>query len=351
MARLGGDEFTILLEDIVDVRYAIGVAERIEEALREPFPIDGHEATVTASIGIAVSSGRDATPEDLMRNSDQAMYQAKRKGRARHELFALATATEDRSSAAVTEEGTEGVWRAGRSWRPRSAAEAAIEDAIVIEHAEAAPLDDGDDEEPAGAAVRPRPSARRRPSRSGAGRAGAEPARARAGRARATATRRAREAPESDDALRLRSRAHRGAPAPPAALSPARRNACRAWSTPRNATRRRRLGYGAAGRRSNSRHADPLHRRGMGAEQEPVRAGGIGVGHVREREPALQLDELARLAGELERVGVGPALDRPRELVRDDGQAERDQGQRERERGQRPGRARCARRPGRSSAA
>ena len=54
VARLGGDEFTILLEDIVDVRYAIGVAERIEEALREPFPIDGHEATVTASIGIAV---------------------------------------------------------------------------------------------------------------------------------------------------------------------------------------------------------------------------------------------------------------------------------------------------------
>ena len=88
VARLGGDEFTVLLEDIVDVRYAIGVAERIEEALREPFPIDGHEATVTASIGIAVSSGRDATPEDLMRNSDQAMYQAKRKGRARHELFA-----------------------------------------------------------------------------------------------------------------------------------------------------------------------------------------------------------------------------------------------------------------------
>ena len=38
VARLGGDEFTILLEDIVDVRYAIGVAERIEEALREPVP-------------------------------------------------------------------------------------------------------------------------------------------------------------------------------------------------------------------------------------------------------------------------------------------------------------------------
>ena len=135
VARLGGDEFTILLEDIVDVRYAIGVAERIEEALREPFPIDGHEATVTASIGIAVSSGRDATPEDLMRNSDQAMYQAKRKGRARHELFALGTVTEDRSEG-----------------------EAAPEEALVIEHVDEAPLDDGDDE-PAAAAVAPAPVA------------------------------------------------------------------------------------------------------------------------------------------------------------------------------------------------
>ena len=139
VARLGGDEFTILLEDIVDVRYAIGVAERIEEALHEPFPIDGHEATVTASIGIAVSSGRDATPEDLMRSSDQAMYQAKRKGRARHELFATGTATEDLSPA----EATDG--------------EAAIEEALGIEHAEEAPLVDGYDEEPAAPAVAPAP--------------------------------------------------------------------------------------------------------------------------------------------------------------------------------------------------
>jgi diguanylate cyclase (GGDEF)-like protein len=154
VARLGGDEFTILLEDIVDVRYAIGVAERIEEALREPFPIDGHEATVTASIGIAVSSGRDATPEDLMRSSDQAMYQAKRKGRARHELFAFATTTETRSPAEATEDVPEG--RAGLQVEITQG-EAAIEDAIVIEHAEAAPLDDGDDEAPAGPAVTPAP--------------------------------------------------------------------------------------------------------------------------------------------------------------------------------------------------
>jgi diguanylate cyclase (GGDEF)-like protein len=142
VARLGGDEFTVLLEDIVDVRYAIGVAERIEEALREPFPIDGHEATVTASIGIAVSSGRESTPDDLMRSSDQAMYQAKRRGRARHVLSA---------ERAAPDAGTSAAWprvEEQLAVEEELAAEAAIEDAMLVEHAEAAPLDDGAEEEP-----------------------------------------------------------------------------------------------------------------------------------------------------------------------------------------------------------
>src|SRR5439155_3187475 len=87
VARLGGDEFTVLLEDITDVRYAIRVAERIEEALREPFEIDGQETSVTASIGIAVGTGREATPDELVRNSDRAMYEAKRGGKARYIVF------------------------------------------------------------------------------------------------------------------------------------------------------------------------------------------------------------------------------------------------------------------------
>ena len=91
VARLGGDEFTVLLEDIADVRYAIAVAERIEESLDDPFLIEGEQTRMTASVGIAVSTGRESTPEDLLRDADQAMYQAKRKGRARHELFAGAS--------------------------------------------------------------------------------------------------------------------------------------------------------------------------------------------------------------------------------------------------------------------
>jgi diguanylate cyclase (GGDEF)-like protein len=153
VARLGGDEFTVLLEDIVDVRYAIGVAERIEEALREPFPIDGHEARVTASIGIAVSSGPDTSPEELMRNSDRAMYLAKRKGRARHELFAgSATAAAVRAArmeepaveqAPVEEPPVEQAPVEEPTMEEDAmTAEAAAETAI-IEQAEAAPLDDG----------------------------------------------------------------------------------------------------------------------------------------------------------------------------------------------------------------
>jgi diguanylate cyclase (GGDEF)-like protein len=87
IARLGGDEFTVLLEDITDARYAIRVAERIAEALKEPFQLDGEEASVTASIGIAVGTGRESTTDDLVRRSDQAMYEAKRSGKARYVVF------------------------------------------------------------------------------------------------------------------------------------------------------------------------------------------------------------------------------------------------------------------------
>src|SRR5262249_20086976 len=52
VARLGGDEFAILLDDSGDARQATRVAERIQEALRKPFTIDGNEIFSTVSIGI-----------------------------------------------------------------------------------------------------------------------------------------------------------------------------------------------------------------------------------------------------------------------------------------------------------
>ena len=83
IARLGGDEFTVLLEDITDVRYAIRVAERIAEALKEPFKLDGQEAIGDGEHRDRGRHRRESTPDELVRNSDRAMYEAKRGGKAR----------------------------------------------------------------------------------------------------------------------------------------------------------------------------------------------------------------------------------------------------------------------------
>jgi diguanylate cyclase (GGDEF)-like protein/PAS domain S-box-containing protein len=87
-ARLGGDEFGILLEDVTDMREAAGVAERLIEALRPPFEIDGKTTFVYASVGIALSgdtAGQHAA--ELLRNADVAMFTAKRRGKGRYEFF------------------------------------------------------------------------------------------------------------------------------------------------------------------------------------------------------------------------------------------------------------------------
>ncbi|HXW05371.1 MAG TPA: EAL domain-containing protein [Vicinamibacterales bacterium] len=87
IARLGGDEFTILLEGIRHVSDAVRVAERILENLRQPFEVGGHELFTSASIGIATSETGYEEPEDLLRDADTALYQAKALGKARCEVF------------------------------------------------------------------------------------------------------------------------------------------------------------------------------------------------------------------------------------------------------------------------
>jgi diguanylate cyclase (GGDEF)-like protein/PAS domain S-box-containing protein len=87
VARLGGDEFTLLLEYVADTQEPTRVAERISEKLEAPFNIEGHEVFVTTSIGISLGASGYDKPEDLLRNADVAMYEAKNKGRARHEVF------------------------------------------------------------------------------------------------------------------------------------------------------------------------------------------------------------------------------------------------------------------------
>ena len=87
VARLGGDEFTILVEGKYESKEVIRIAERIQEKFLIPFDLDGHEVYSSASIGILHATENHRLPEDLMRDADTAMYQAKRAGKARHEVF------------------------------------------------------------------------------------------------------------------------------------------------------------------------------------------------------------------------------------------------------------------------
>jgi diguanylate cyclase (GGDEF)-like protein len=87
IARLGGDEFTILLEAMRDPSDAARMAERIGDALRQPFDLNGQQACVSSSIGIALDTDRSHAPDDLLREADLAMYRAKSGGKARYEIF------------------------------------------------------------------------------------------------------------------------------------------------------------------------------------------------------------------------------------------------------------------------
>jgi diguanylate cyclase (GGDEF)-like protein len=86
-ARLGGDEFAMLLEDEPDLGRAMTVADRLIDAFRANFQIEGQEIRVGASIGIAVSRAEIETADELLRNADVAMYTAKSAGKNRFAVF------------------------------------------------------------------------------------------------------------------------------------------------------------------------------------------------------------------------------------------------------------------------
>jgi diguanylate cyclase (GGDEF)-like protein len=86
-ARLGGDEFAVLLDDEPELQGAVSVAERIIEALRAPFLIQGHDIAVGASIGVAAARTGTEAAQELLRNADVAMYKAKGSGKNRVSVF------------------------------------------------------------------------------------------------------------------------------------------------------------------------------------------------------------------------------------------------------------------------
>ena len=87
LARIGGDEFAILLQTVPDETQANVIAYGIQESLSKPIMVGGREVFTTASIGIAFGTAEHANSDEIMRDADTAMYHAKSRGKARHEMF------------------------------------------------------------------------------------------------------------------------------------------------------------------------------------------------------------------------------------------------------------------------
>jgi diguanylate cyclase (GGDEF)-like protein len=87
VARLGGDEFAVLVEDVTDEIDAAAPAERILAAFGTPFVVGDVTVVIGASVGIALGSAAEYTVDELLRNADFAMYQAKSMGKHRYALF------------------------------------------------------------------------------------------------------------------------------------------------------------------------------------------------------------------------------------------------------------------------
>ncbi|PKG75267.1 bifunctional diguanylate cyclase/phosphodiesterase [Shewanella sp. GutCb] len=88
LARLGGDEFVILLDSVGNQKDAEDVAERVLVELSHPFTLSNQQVNSSASIGVAMSgSSNSDTSESVLRNADNAMYQAKSKGKGCYVIF------------------------------------------------------------------------------------------------------------------------------------------------------------------------------------------------------------------------------------------------------------------------
>ncbi|MFC1878881.1 putative bifunctional diguanylate cyclase/phosphodiesterase [Chloroflexota bacterium] len=87
VARLGGDEFVMLLESVYKVPDAVIIAERILETLNTPLIVSGESIMVTASIGIVIADFSYDQSDDILRDADIAMYQAKSNGKDCYTIF------------------------------------------------------------------------------------------------------------------------------------------------------------------------------------------------------------------------------------------------------------------------
>jgi diguanylate cyclase (GGDEF)-like protein len=82
VGRQGGDEFLAILPE-TSLEGALGVAEKLRESLRAPYPIGNAEAHLSTSVGVSLFPDHGSDPEALQRAADAALYRAKREGKDR----------------------------------------------------------------------------------------------------------------------------------------------------------------------------------------------------------------------------------------------------------------------------
>ncbi|NJD07599.1 MAG: EAL domain-containing protein [Methylococcaceae bacterium] len=87
LARLGGDEFTLLIHDIGGPELVTELIDRIQNAVAEPLRVDSHDLRPSLSIGVAFSSDNYQSADEMLRDSDTAMYRAKKMGKGHFAFF------------------------------------------------------------------------------------------------------------------------------------------------------------------------------------------------------------------------------------------------------------------------
>ncbi len=87
VARLGGDEFTIIIDNVKDLAIISSISDRIQQNLQKPFMIDSQEVFTSVSTGITLSNMNYDHGEEMLRDTDLAMYRAKTLGKSRAVIF------------------------------------------------------------------------------------------------------------------------------------------------------------------------------------------------------------------------------------------------------------------------
>jgi diguanylate cyclase (GGDEF)-like protein/PAS domain S-box-containing protein len=87
LARLGGDEFMVVVEDFDEPTVLGRIAQKLLDAIAQPFKIEEHDIYVTSSIGIAVYPDDSDDPEELLKHADVAMYRSKELGRNTYQFL------------------------------------------------------------------------------------------------------------------------------------------------------------------------------------------------------------------------------------------------------------------------